>query len=140
MILLRNDVPAVLRELVPSTRFLCRSSGVPEKPEIDGPRKPAIEGDHITLTCITHGSKPAADLRWFRNEKEIKGESHLSRKLCLGCFLKHSGTNFAAAAGGSEQVVPNRADLPPDFWPDSDTTYPLLSQGGSEITPTGLHT
>lgn len=94
MILLRNDVPAVLRELVPSAWFLSRSSGVPEKPEINGLRKPAIEGDHITLTCITHGSKPAADLRWFRNEKEIKGESHLCGKLCLGCFLKHSGTKL----------------------------------------------
>lgn len=44
-------------------------------PEIDGLTKPAIEGDHITLTCMTQGSKPAADLRWFRNEKEIKGKN-----------------------------------------------------------------
>ncbi|XP_064827142.1 cell adhesion molecule 2-like [Oncorhynchus masou masou] len=48
--------------------------GVPEMPEIDGLTKPALEGDEITLTCMTHGSKPAADLRWFRNEKEIKGQ------------------------------------------------------------------
>ncbi|XP_067254083.1 cell adhesion molecule 2a [Chanodichthys erythropterus] len=46
--------------------------GVPKKPEINGLTKPAIEGDHITLTCVTSGSKPAADVRWFRNEKEIK--------------------------------------------------------------------
>ncbi|TWW74673.1 Cell adhesion molecule 2 [Takifugu flavidus] len=46
--------------------------GVPEKPQINGLLNPALEGDHITLTCITQGSKPAADLRWFRNEKEIK--------------------------------------------------------------------
>lgn len=57
-------------------RFLSHSPGVPEKPEIDGLRKPALEGDHITLTCITQGSKPAADLRWFRNEKEVKGIQH----------------------------------------------------------------
>lgn len=50
--------------------------GVPEKPEINGLKKPAVEGDYITLTCITQGSKPAADLRWFRDEKEVKGESH----------------------------------------------------------------
>ena len=48
-------------------------SGVPEKPEIDGLPKPAVEGDQVTLTCVTYGSKPAADIRWFRNEKEIKG-------------------------------------------------------------------
>ncbi|XP_030216790.1 cell adhesion molecule 2a isoform X2 [Gadus morhua] len=52
--------------------------GVPEKPEIDGFIKPALEGDKITLTCITQGSKPAADLRWFRNEKEIKGAKEVN--------------------------------------------------------------
>uniref|UniRef100_A0A3P8Y2E0 Ig-like domain-containing protein n=1 Tax=Esox lucius TaxID=8010 RepID=A0A3P8Y2E0_ESOLU len=52
--------------------------GVPEKPEIDGLTKPALEGDEITLTCMTHGSKPAADLRWFRNEKEIKGAKEVN--------------------------------------------------------------
>lgn len=50
----------------------CRA-GVPEMPEIDGLTKPVKEGDHVTLTCITSGSKPAAEIRWFRNEKEIKG-------------------------------------------------------------------
>uniref|UniRef100_A0AAZ3SR28 Ig-like domain-containing protein n=1 Tax=Oncorhynchus tshawytscha TaxID=74940 RepID=A0AAZ3SR28_ONCTS len=52
--------------------------GVPEKPEIDGLTKPALEGDEITLTCMTHGSKPAANLRWFRNEKEIKGAKEVN--------------------------------------------------------------
>ncbi|KAI1903382.1 hypothetical protein AGOR_G00026610 [Albula goreensis] len=52
--------------------------GVPEKPEIDGLPKPAVEGDHITLTCVTYGSKPAADIRWFRNEKEIKGAKEVN--------------------------------------------------------------
>ncbi|KAJ8412540.1 hypothetical protein AAFF_G00128760 [Aldrovandia affinis] len=52
--------------------------GVPEKPEIDGLPKPAVEGDEITLTCVTYGSKPAADIRWFRNEKEIKGAKEVN--------------------------------------------------------------
>ncbi|KAF3840789.1 hypothetical protein F7725_006651 [Dissostichus mawsoni] len=52
--------------------------GVPEKPEIDGLTKPALEGDQITLTCMTQGSKPAADLRWFRNEKEVKGAKEVN--------------------------------------------------------------
>ncbi|XP_061659267.1 cell adhesion molecule 2-like isoform X4 [Syngnathoides biaculeatus] len=52
--------------------------GVPEKPKIEGLMKPALEGDHITLTCMTHGSKPAADLRWFRNEKEVKGAKEVN--------------------------------------------------------------
>ncbi|XP_060764150.1 cell adhesion molecule 2a isoform X1 [Neoarius graeffei] len=52
--------------------------GVPEKPEINGFTKPAMEGDQITLTCVTSGSKPAADIRWFRNEKEIKGAKEVN--------------------------------------------------------------
>ncbi|XP_048836719.1 cell adhesion molecule 2-like isoform X5 [Brienomyrus brachyistius] len=51
---------------------------VPEKPEIAGFTKPAMEGDQITLTCVTSGSKPAADIRWFRNEKEIQGAKEVN--------------------------------------------------------------
>uniref|UniRef100_A0A8C9SRC6 Cell adhesion molecule 2 n=1 Tax=Scleropages formosus TaxID=113540 RepID=A0A8C9SRC6_SCLFO len=49
--------------------------GVPEKPKIGGLTKPAMEGDQITLTCVSSGSKPAAEIRWFRNEKEIQAGS-----------------------------------------------------------------
>ncbi|MGH0163961.1 UNVERIFIED_CONTAM: hypothetical protein FKN15_048159 [Acipenser sinensis] len=52
--------------------------GVPEKPEIAGFMKPALEKDTITLTCNTSGSKPAADIRWFKNDKEIKGSTLLT--------------------------------------------------------------
>ncbi|XP_041920347.1 cell adhesion molecule 2b isoform X2 [Alosa alosa] len=52
--------------------------GVPEKPEITGFTKPALEGDHVTLTCTTSGSKPAADIRWFRNDKEIPGATEVN--------------------------------------------------------------
>ncbi|KAM6987170.1 cell adhesion molecule 2-like [Aplochiton taeniatus] len=52
--------------------------GVPERPEIDGMTRPALEGDQITLTCMSHGSKPAADLRWFRNDKEVKGAKQVN--------------------------------------------------------------
>jgi len=33
-----------------------------------------MEGDLMQLTCKTSGSKPAADIRWFKNDKEIKGK------------------------------------------------------------------
>ncbi|XP_061072261.1 cell adhesion molecule 2-like isoform X1 [Conger conger] len=52
--------------------------GVPEKPEIAGITKPAKEGEEITLTCVTSGSKPAADIRWFRNEKEVQGAKEVN--------------------------------------------------------------
>ncbi|XP_061106533.1 cell adhesion molecule 2-like isoform X5 [Conger conger] len=63
---------------VKTTKAYLTVLGVPEKPEIDGLPKPAVEGEHITLTCVTYGSKPAADIRWFRNEKEIKGAKEVN--------------------------------------------------------------
>ncbi|KAG2456810.1 CADM2 protein, partial [Polypterus senegalus] len=58
---------------VKTSKALLIVLGVPEKPEINGLKKPTQEGDKITLTCKTSGSKPAADIRWFKNDKEIKG-------------------------------------------------------------------
>lgn len=111
--------------------FHLRPSGVPAKPEIDGPTKPAIEGDHITLTCMTQGSKPAADLRWFRNEKEVKGESQQTKTKKPDKML---------------QVSTSRFFLMEKIWtvspgPDCGTTHSLLSGRGfkkkkSRITPT----
>lgn len=53
--------------------FPC-ATGVPGRPEITGFTKPATEGEVITLTCTTTGSKPAANIRWFRNDKEVQGK------------------------------------------------------------------
>ncbi|KAJ7990070.1 hypothetical protein DPEC_G00296480 [Dallia pectoralis] len=47
--------------------------GIPERPRITGFTNPAMEGDEITLTCSTSGSKPAAHIHWFRNDKEVQG-------------------------------------------------------------------
>lgn len=50
------------------------NTGVPARPEITGITKPATEGDVITLTCMTTGSKPAARIQWLRNDKEVQGK------------------------------------------------------------------
>ncbi|XP_035289231.1 cell adhesion molecule 2-like isoform X3 [Anguilla rostrata] len=63
---------------VKTTKAYLTVLGVPEKPEIDGLPKPAVEGDEITLTCVSYGSRPAADIRWFRNEKEVKGAKEVN--------------------------------------------------------------
>uniref|UniRef100_A0A9J8B7S1 Cell adhesion molecule 2b n=1 Tax=Cyprinus carpio carpio TaxID=630221 RepID=A0A9J8B7S1_CYPCA len=52
--------------------------GVPAKPEITGLSRPAQEGEDVTLTCTTSGSKPAADIRWFRNDKEVQGQKEIN--------------------------------------------------------------
>ncbi|KAM6988484.1 cell adhesion molecule 2-like isoform 3-T5 [Tautogolabrus adspersus] len=58
---------------VKTTKAFLTVLGVPGRPEITGFTKPAMEGDLITLTCTTSGSKPAANIRWFRNDKEVQG-------------------------------------------------------------------
>lgn len=54
--------------------YLSDNTGVPGQPEITGFAKPAMEGDIITLTCMTTGSKPAARIQWLRNDKEVQGK------------------------------------------------------------------
>uniref|UniRef100_A0A3Q3H0R7 Cell adhesion molecule 2b n=1 Tax=Labrus bergylta TaxID=56723 RepID=A0A3Q3H0R7_9LABR len=44
---------------VKTTKAFLTVLGVPGRPEITGFTKPAMEGDLITLTCTTSGSKPA---------------------------------------------------------------------------------
>ncbi|KAM4701545.1 cell adhesion molecule 2 isoform 2-T2 [Discoglossus pictus] len=51
--------------------------GVPKKPKITGLTSPIMEGDAIKLTCKTSGSKPAAQIRWFKNNQEITGVQNL---------------------------------------------------------------
>lgn len=64
--------------------------GVPEKPQITGFTSPVMEGERMQLTCKTSGSKPAADIRWFKNDKEVKGiwkDSHVIWSNCQNYTL-----------------------------------------------------
>ncbi|XP_072288069.1 cell adhesion molecule 2 isoform X3 [Pyxicephalus adspersus] len=54
--------------------------GVPEKPHITGFTSPVMEGEIIQLTCKTSGSKPAADIRWFKGDQEITDVQKLQEK------------------------------------------------------------
>uniref|UniRef100_A0A8C2NF77 Ig-like domain-containing protein n=1 Tax=Capra hircus TaxID=9925 RepID=A0A8C2NF77_CAPHI len=59
------------------TLYFDDKKGVPEKPQISGFSSP---GDLMQLTCKTSGSKPAADIRWFKNDKEIKDVKYLKEE------------------------------------------------------------
>ncbi|XP_034039628.1 cell adhesion molecule 3-like [Thalassophryne amazonica] len=48
--------------------------GVPDKPKISGFENPVAEGNQVTLTCTTTGSKPPASLHWYRGDQELQGE------------------------------------------------------------------
>ncbi|XP_055082158.1 cell adhesion molecule 2b [Periophthalmus magnuspinnatus] len=62
---------------VKTTKAYLTVLGVPRRPEITGFTRPALEGELVTLTCTTWGSKPAANIRWFRNDKEVQDKKYL---------------------------------------------------------------
>ncbi|XP_015242573.1 cell adhesion molecule 3 isoform X3 [Cyprinodon tularosa] len=47
--------------------------GVPSTPQISGFEKPVREGEKVTLTCTSTGSKPPAKLRWYKGDTELQG-------------------------------------------------------------------
>lgn len=47
--------------------------GIPQKPQIFGHEQPIDEEKIARLTCRSSGSKPAAQLRWKKGNKELKG-------------------------------------------------------------------
>ncbi|XP_007552090.1 cell adhesion molecule 3 isoform X2 [Poecilia formosa] len=47
--------------------------GVPGTPQISGFEKPVPEGEKVTLTCTSTGSKPPAKLRWYKGDVEVQG-------------------------------------------------------------------
>uniref|UniRef100_A0A8C6UP12 Cell adhesion molecule 2 n=1 Tax=Neogobius melanostomus TaxID=47308 RepID=A0A8C6UP12_9GOBI len=63
---------------VKTTKAYLTVLGVPRRPEITGFTRPALEGELVTLTCTTWGSKPAANIRWFRNDKEVQGSKEIN--------------------------------------------------------------
>ncbi|XP_078726255.1 cell adhesion molecule 2-like isoform X2 [Lampetra fluviatilis] len=46
----------------------------PKQPVITGYDGVLMEGDTIQLTCQSTGSKPAANIRWFKGNQELKGQ------------------------------------------------------------------
>ncbi|NWS77241.1 CADM3 protein, partial [Crotophaga sulcirostris] len=48
--------------------------GIPQKPQIFGHEQPIDEEKVARLTCQSSGSKPAAQLRWRKGNKELKDE------------------------------------------------------------------
>ncbi|XP_053331472.1 cell adhesion molecule 3 [Spea bombifrons] len=47
--------------------------GVPEKPQIFDYDIPLNENDNAILKCTTSGSKPAANIRWYKGPEELTG-------------------------------------------------------------------
>ncbi|XP_077179615.1 cell adhesion molecule 3 isoform X2 [Paroedura picta] len=49
--------------------------GIPRKPQISGYKEPLKEGQTAKLTCVSSGSKPAAQLQWQKGGKVMLGKN-----------------------------------------------------------------
>uniref|UniRef100_A0A8D0H1I9 Cell adhesion molecule 2 n=1 Tax=Sphenodon punctatus TaxID=8508 RepID=A0A8D0H1I9_SPHPU len=85
--------------------------GVPEKPQISGFASPVMEGERMELTCKTSGSKPAADIRWFKNGKEVKEVKYLKEEDAnRKTFTVSSTMDFKVDRSDDGAVVSCRVD------------------------------
>ncbi|XP_030607460.1 cell adhesion molecule 3 [Archocentrus centrarchus] len=50
-----------------------KKRGVPGKPQISGFEHAVKEGEKVTLTCTSTGSKPPAKLRWYKGDQLLEG-------------------------------------------------------------------
>ncbi|XP_069800527.1 cell adhesion molecule 2 isoform X2 [Dendropsophus ebraccatus] len=85
--------------------------GVPEKPHITGYSPPVMEGEPIRLTCKTSGSKPAAELRWFKGDQEITDVEKIQERDSNGkTFTVTSVLDFRGDRKDDGAVVSCRVD------------------------------
>ncbi|KAJ7413619.1 cell adhesion molecule 2 [Willisornis vidua] len=85
--------------------------GVPEKPQITGFTSPVMEGERMQLTCKTSGSKPAADIRWFKNDKEVKDVKYIKEEDAnRKTFTVSSTLDFLADRNDDGAVISCRVD------------------------------
>ncbi|KAG9480859.1 hypothetical protein GDO78_010237 [Eleutherodactylus coqui] len=69
--------------------------GVPQEPQITGYDKPIKENQEAELRCTTSGSKPAANIRWYKGPEELGGARNSETKDANGkTFTVVSFINF----------------------------------------------
>ncbi|KAF4794997.1 hypothetical protein TURU_096751 [Turdus rufiventris] len=126
---------------VRTAKALVTVLGIPQKPQIFGHEQPIDEEKVARLICRSSGSKPAAQLRWRKGNRELKDASPvpstsstyhamiggvvavivfllLSLLIVLGHYLiRHKGTYLTHEAKGSDDA------------PDADTAI-INAEGG----------
>ncbi|XP_029436189.1 cell adhesion molecule 3 isoform X3 [Rhinatrema bivittatum] len=77
------------------TLYFGEKRGVPQKPEIIGYDGPFKENQKVTLTCKTFGSKPAAQLSWYKGPEKLEGaKSEVSEDANKKTFTVRSQIEF----------------------------------------------
>ncbi|XP_075048389.1 cell adhesion molecule 3-like isoform X5 [Mixophyes fleayi] len=54
--------------------------GVPQEPQITGYERPVNENENADLRCKTSGSKPAANIKWYKGPEELEGARNSETK------------------------------------------------------------
>ncbi|XP_068109377.1 cell adhesion molecule 3 isoform X2 [Hyperolius riggenbachi] len=54
--------------------------GVPQEPKITGYERPFNENENAVLRCTTSGSKPAANIKWYKGAEELEGAQNSETK------------------------------------------------------------
>ncbi|XP_044298165.1 cell adhesion molecule 2, partial [Varanus komodoensis] len=135
--------------------------GVPETPQISGFISPVMEGDRMELTCKTSGSKPAADIRWYKNEKEVKDVKYLKEEdanrktftvsstmnlkadrsddgATISCRVDHESLNSKPQI--AKQVleihyIPSVKIIPSTLWPEEGQSITLICESKGKPLP-----
>uniref|UniRef100_A0A8C4P7X6 Cell adhesion molecule 3 n=1 Tax=Dromaius novaehollandiae TaxID=8790 RepID=A0A8C4P7X6_DRONO len=82
---------------VRTAKALVTVLGIPQKPQIFGHEQPIDEEKIARLTCRSSGSKPAAQLRWRKGNKELKG--------------RYEGTEVVEDPNGKTFTVSSRVEF-----------------------------
>lgn len=71
--------------------------GVPGKPVITGFEDPVQDGGSVTLTCTSTGSKPPAQLYWYKGQEKLEG-THIYLLTYTPTYLHRKTNTFSWSA------------------------------------------
>uniref|UniRef100_A0A8C3SSN1 Ig-like domain-containing protein n=1 Tax=Chelydra serpentina TaxID=8475 RepID=A0A8C3SSN1_CHESE len=90
---------------VRTAKALVTVLGIPQNPQIFGYELPIRETEMAQLTCRSSGSKPAAELRWKKGNKELQGRCWLQEDSNGKTFTVTSRVEFTVTKEDNDVEV-----------------------------------
>uniref|UniRef100_A0A3B3E179 Cell adhesion molecule 3 n=1 Tax=Oryzias melastigma TaxID=30732 RepID=A0A3B3E179_ORYME len=78
--------------------------GVPSKPQISGSEDPVMEGETVTLTCTSTGSKPPAKIQWYKGDEELTDHLYMAEPLPDGLTYNVSSKLSLTVSSNDDNV------------------------------------
>ncbi|KAM9001429.1 cell adhesion molecule 3 [Sarcophilus harrisii] len=79
---------------VRTAKSLVTVLGIPQKPQITGYVSAIPEKEKARLTCLSKGSKPAAEISWRKGDQELKGKPNMVQEDDNKTFTVSSSVEF----------------------------------------------